>query len=172
METAIVSIICIVLIVVGGMTLSQGFLTSADTASMALEEVGTRDKEIMRTELSTVSSEVDTSGNYVTLKLKNTGQEKLADFEKWDVIVQYFDGTGQYITLWLPYQAGTLGDNEWQVTALTMDGAAESFEPSILNPNETIEMQVKLNPGVGAGTTNMIVASTPNGIPVSVYFVH
>lgn len=172
METAIVSIICIVLIVVGGMTLSQGFLTSADSASVALEEVGTKDKDMLRTELSTVSTEVDVTGHYVTLRLQNTGQVKLADFDKWDVIVQYFDSTSQYIALWLPYQSGTLGDNEWQINSIDIEGVPETFEPGILNPGEQLELQVKVNPAVGPGTTNMIVASTPNGIPVSIYFVN
>ena len=49
METAIVSVICIALMVIGGMTMSQGFLTSVDTTSAALEELGVRDEEIMRT---------------------------------------------------------------------------------------------------------------------------
>jgi len=172
METAIVSIICIMLIIVGGMTLSQGFITSADTASTALEEAGSKDREILRTELSTVSTEVDSTGHYITLVVENTGQEKLADFSKWDVIVQYFDASSQYITLWLPYREGTLGDNEWQVSGIYINESPETFEPGILNPGEKLHIRVKVNPAVGADTTNMIVASTPNGIPVSIYFIH
>ena len=38
MENAIVSLVCIALIVFGGMTMSQGFLTSVDNSSMGLEE--------------------------------------------------------------------------------------------------------------------------------------
>ncbi len=171
METVIVSIICVVLIVLGGMTLSQGFLTSADTTSVALEEMGMRDKEITRTELTPQTIGVDGTGETVTVKLENTGQTKLADYGDWDIIVQYYDNLGQYHTVWLPYTSEAPSDNEWTLNGMYLDAVPESFEPNILNPGEQIEIQAKLNPAVGENTTNMLVACTPNGIPVSLYFV-
>ena len=171
MENAIISLICVVLIVVGGMTLSQGFLTSADSSSMALEEQGNRDKDILRTELSPQSASVDGAGTTVNLTLENTGQTKLADFTKWDLIVQYFDSGGQYVTTWLPFTSGSLSDNEWKVNGIDLNGVPETYDQSILNPGETVEILAQLDPPVGDNTTNMIVASTPNGIPVSIYFV-
>jgi hypothetical protein len=54
METAIVSLICIALVVFGGMTMSQGFMTSVDASATRLEEIGQRNETIMRTELSPV----------------------------------------------------------------------------------------------------------------------
>ena len=171
METVIVSIICVVLIILGGMTLSQGFLTSADTTSVALEEMGMRDKEITRTELTPHEINVDGTGSILNIMLENMGQTKLADFNNWDLIVQYYDGSGQYHAVWLPYQAGALSDNEWTVSGIYLESNPESFEPNILNPGERIGIQAQLNPAVGANTTNMLVACTPNGIPVSIYFV-
>ena len=52
MATAVVSIICLALIVLGGMTMSQGILTSVDTAALSVEEISVRDGEIMRTEVA------------------------------------------------------------------------------------------------------------------------
>ncbi len=169
METAIVSLICIALIVFGGMTMSQGFLTSVDTSTMGLEEIGQRDENIMRTELSAVSASQPAS-NTLEVTLENNGQTKLADFDRWDVIVQYYDGTGTYHIKWLPYTEGTPGDNEWEVAWIRLNEAAEVFEPNVLNPEEQIMIRTQLNPPVGAGTTNMVVITTPNGIPVSTYF--
>lgn len=170
METAIVSLICIALVVVGGMTMSQGFLTSADTTSVALEELGTRDEEIMRTELSPQTANTTGGGTTLAVRLENTGQTKLADFSKWDVIVQYYDADTNYYTVWLPYNSGTPGDNEWTVEGIYLNEAAEAFEPDILNPGETLELEAKLDPPVGAGTTNLVVTSTPNGIPALIAF--
>ena len=169
METAIVSLICIALVVFGGMTMSQGFMTSVDASTTGLEEIGQRNETIMRTELSPVSTNMP-AANTLEVTLENSGQTKIADFDKWDVIVQYYDGTGTYNTRWLPYTAGTLGDNEWQVVWIRLNGAAEVFEPDVLNPKEQIMIRAQLNPSVGAGTTNMVVVATPNGIPVSTYF--
>ena len=169
METAIVSLICIALLVFGGMTMSQGFLTSVDTSTTGLEEIGQRDETIMRTGLSSVSTSLP-AANTLEVTLENDGQTKLADFDKWDVIVQYYDGTGTYYTKWLPYTEGTLGDNKWEVAWIRLNGAAEAFEPNVLNPEEQIMIRAQLNPSVGAGTTNMVVVATPSGIPVSTYF--
>ena len=169
METAVVSLICIALIVFGGMTMSQGFLTSVDASTMGLEEIGQRDETIMRTELSPVSTS-QPAANTLEVILDNSGQTKLADFDKWDVIVQYYDDTGTYHIQWLPYTEETLGDNEWEVAWIQLNGAAEVFEPNVLNPKEEITIRAQLNPSVGAGTTNMLVVSTPGGITASTYF--
>ncbi len=169
METAIVSLICIALVVFGGMTMSQGFLTSVDTTTVGLEEIGQRDETIMRTELSPVSAS-QPAANTLEVTLENSGQTKLADFDKWDVIVQYYDGTGTYYSKWLPYTEGTLGDNEWELVWIRLNGAAEIFEPNVLNPEEEIMIRAQLNPSAGAGTTNMVVVATPSGITASTYF--
>jgi len=169
METAIVSLICIALVVFGGMTMSQGFLTSVDTTTVGLEEIGQRDETIMRTELSSVSAS-QPAADTLEVTLENSGQTKLADFDKWDVIVQYYDGTGTYYSKWLPYTEGTLGDNEWELVWIRLNGAAEIFEPNVLNPEEEIMIRAQLNPSAGAGTTNMVVVATPSGITASTYF--
>jgi len=169
METAIVSLICIALVVFGGMTMSQGFLTSVDASTAGLEEIGQRDETIMRTELSSVSAS-QPAANTLEVTLENSGQTKLADFDKWDVIVQYYDGTGNYHSKWLPYTEETLGDNEWEMVWIRLNGAAEVFGPNVLNPEEEIMIRAQLNPSVGAGTTNMVVVATPRGITASTYF--
>lgn len=169
METAIASLICIALIVFGGMTMSQGFLTSVDASTTGLEEIGQRNETIMRTELTPVSASQPAS-NTLEVTLGNAGQTKLADFDKWDVIVQYYDSTGTYHIKWLPYTAGTPGDDEWEVVWIRLNGNAETFEPNVLNPEEVIKIRAQLNPSVGAGTTNMVVVATPNGITASTFF--
>lgn len=169
METVIVSIMCIALVVFGGMTMSQGFLTSMDAGATGLEEIGQRDETIMRTELTPVSTE-QPSGNRLEVIIENSGQTKLADFDKWDVIVQYYDGTGTYHVVWLPYTEATLDNNEWEVAWIRLDGEAEVFEPNVLNPQEQIMIRAQLSPTVGAGTTNMVIVATPSGITASTYF--
>jgi len=169
METAIVSIICIALVVFGGMTMSQGFITSVDASTTSLEEIGQQDETIMRTELTPVSTSQPVGSTLETI-LQNTGQTQIVDFNMWDIIVQYYDGTGTYHVEWLPYTEEALGDNEWEVVWLRLDGVDEIFEPNVLNPEEQIMIRIQLNPSVGAGTTNMLVVATPGGITASTYF--
>jgi hypothetical protein len=169
METALVSIICIALIVFGGMTMSQGFMTSVDASTTGLGEMGQRDETIMRTELSSVDTSMS-AAEILEITIENSGHTKLADFDKWDVIVQYYDGTGAYNTAWLPYVPGTPGNNQWTVSWIHLNGEAEIFEPNVFNPGEQLKITAQINPSAGAGTTNMAVVATPNGIPLSTYF--
>ena len=169
METVIVSIICIALIVFGGMTMSQGFMTSVDASTTGLGEAGQRDETIMRTELTAVSASLP-AANTLEMILENSGQVKLANFSKWDIIVQYYGDGGDYHVTWLPFTEAALANNEWDIAWIRLDGAAEVFEPNVLNPKEQMMIRAKLNPAVGANTTNMVVAATPSGITVSAYF--
>ena len=177
MENAIISIICIALLLFGGMTMSQGFLSSVDSNNAAWAEMGERDEEIMRTEVSQLAQIGPGSGSggleTVEVSLTNSGQTKLYDFSKWDVIVQYYDTDANYHIKWLPYTQGTPVSNEWTVEGIYLDvddRIAEVFEPNILNAGEKMVIQAKLNPPVGEDTTNQITVSVPNGVSVSTFF--
>jgi hypothetical protein len=171
METVIVSIICIALVVFGGMTMSQGFMTSVDASTTGLSEMGERTETIMRTELTPISTNITLGAGPDPLEvvLENTGQAKMADFEKWDVIVQYTDDDGDYQVAWLPYTAGG-GTNKWDVAWIKLDGQVEVFEPNVLNPGEQLMIKAWLDPSVGVNTTNMVLISTPSGITSSTFF--
>ena len=171
METAIISLICIGLVVFGGMTMAQGFLTSVDASTTGLEEVGARDEAILRTEITPVATycELQAGPDLLEITVENTGQTKLADFGEWDLIVQYFDDTATYRVEWLPY-TGAAGTYEWEVVWIHLNGGAEIYEPGVLNPGEQMLIRTYLEPSVGNGTTNMAVISTPSGVTASAYF--
>ena len=172
METAIVSIICIALVIFGGMTMSHGFMTSVDASTAGLQQIGNKIETMLRTELTPVSTNLTlVSGpSPLEIVLENTGQTKMADYEKWDVIVQYYDGSGTYHVEWLPYSVTGGATNEWAVGWIHLNGQPEKFDPTVLNPGEQIMIATQLDPAVGAGTTNMVVISTPSGITSSTYF--
>ncbi len=171
METLLISIICIALMVFGGMTMSQGFMTSVDTSTMSLSEIGDRTETIMRTELTPISAVISIvpGPDPLDIVLENTGQTKIADFNKWDIIVQYYSDSNYYVN-WLPYDETGPDTNEWGVVWIRLDGVAETFEPNILNPGEQIMLRTYLSPAASAGTTNMVVISTPGGVTCSTYF--
>ena len=172
METVLVSIVCIALLVFGGMAMSNGFMTSVDASSTGLNELGQRDEIIMRTELTPISTDVSLvpGPDPLEIVLENTGQTKMADFEKWDFIVQYYDDSNTYHVEWLPYDKGVAGPNKWGVGWIRLNGQPEKFEPNVLNPGEQIMIKTWLDPSVSANMTNMVVISTPSGITSSTYF--
>lgn len=173
METVIVSVICIALIVVGGMTMSQSFLSSVDSTALSFEKASQQNEEILRTDISTLSTLL-ASSTLLEVSLRNSGQTKLNDFARWDVIAQYFADGDIYHVSWLPYTSGIPGNNEWTVKGIYTDSVTETqevFEPGIFNPGEEMKIRAILDPSVGRETTNLIIISTPNGISASATFI-
>ncbi len=172
METVIVSLLCIALMVFGGMTMSQGFLTSVDSSTTSWEAMGERDEAIMRTVLGTVNA-TQPSAAILEVTLDNKGQTKLGDFSEWDVIVQYHDAGGGYNAKWLPYTEGVLSDNTWTVKGIYVDaqtGTPEAVERDIFNPGEEMVIRAQLNPHVAGETTNLVVISCASGITAQTTF--
>lgn len=152
--------------------MSHGFMTSVDASTAGLQEISDRGDTIMRTELTPVSTNITLAAGADPLEiiLENTGQTKMADYAKWDVIIHYFDDTGEYHVKWLPYVKGTSEVYEWDVGWIKMNGGPELYEPNVLNPGEQIMLRTRLDPSVGENTTNMVVISTPSGVTCSTYF--
>ena len=170
MATIVVSIICIAMIIVGGMTLSQGILTSADSTALNIDDMSLREGEMTRTDLDVVRAAYLSWGDLLRITVDNAGQTKLASFDKWDLIVDYYDSGGTHHIVWLPYTTGVLGDNEWQKVGIGLNGPVEFFEPDILNPEEELVILASLSPVPGNATTGNIAIAAPNGIYESVSF--
>lgn len=152
--------------------MSHGFMTSVDTSANGLQEIGNNVDSLIRTELTPVSSNVsvDSGDDLVEIVLQNSGQTKMADYDKWDVIVQYYDDSGNYHVQWLPYVDGTSAVYEWDVGWIELNGTPAVFDPGVLDPGEQIMIKTRLFPVVGSGTTGMVTISTPNGVTCSTYF--
>ena len=96
------------------------------------------------------------------MKILNQGQVALSQLCKWDIIVQYEDGT----TTYMGYTTDAYpGNNEWTVEGIyLLDDSAEAFEPDILNPGEQMRLYLSINPGVGRDENVRITISTANGV--------
>jgi archaellum component FlaF (FlaF/FlaG flagellin family) len=170
MAIAVVAIICIAMIVVGGMTLSQGILTSADVAAVNFEKISALEGEITRTDLTILRAAKLSWSDYLRVTVENSGQTKLADFDMWDVIVNYEDDSGGLYSTWLPYTTSAPAGNEWQKARIGLNGPVEFFEPGILNPLEEMVGLIHLNPASGNGTSGSVSIAAPNGVYTSFSF--
>jgi hypothetical protein len=164
MATIIVAILCIVLIVVGGMALSQGILATADATAFSFDRMRAIEVDMMRTEVVTLRAEYLSWSDLLRVTVDNNGQTKLGSFDKWDFIVHYHDDGGSYYSEWLPYTEGAPGDNEWQKAGIYLNGQPESFEPGLLNHGEELVIIARISPLPGTDTTGNITMSTPNGV--------
>ena len=170
MAAIVVCIICIALIMLGGMALSQGILTSADTAALSFDQMIVREGDLMRTSVTALRAEYLSWSDLLRVTVDNSGQYKLGDYDKWDLIVRYDDSGGSRYSEWLPYTEGTPGDNEWQKAGICLGGQPEFFEPDLLNPQEELIILAKLNPLPGDATSANLTITTPNGISDSISF--
>lgn len=161
------------LLVLAGTTISSDYLSSWDRATGTFADLSDRNVDALQTDISTLSATVLPDRDIVEVALKNNGQTAVANFDQWDIIVQYYDDEGTYYVNWLPYVDGTPGNNQWTVKGIYISAETETselLEPGILNPGEEIIVQVKLRPEVGTNTTNLVAINTPGGITASIHF--
>jgi hypothetical protein len=157
-ETAIASLIVMTMLIFGMLTTSHNHLSAQDEVLQSWREMEEQLGERARTDISPTGAATD--GNTVTLTLENEGDTKLADFDQWDVILQYHGIDAQEHIEWCGYGVG--GGCRW------MKVISEDLEPGILNPDE--ELVVTIWPTVEITPTGQAIVATPNGICASKAF--
>ncbi|MBN1161554.1 MAG: hypothetical protein JXA17_06390 [Dehalococcoidales bacterium] len=172
MAAAVVTVICMAMLVVGGMTLSQGLLTSADTTSINFDKISVLESEITRTDLTILRAAKLSWGDDLRVTVENSGQTKLASYDKWDVIVNYEDNGGTLYIKWLPYSTTLPLNNEWFKARIGLNGPIEFFEPGIINPLEEMLALINLTPPPGNATGGTVSIATPNGVYASLPFLN
>lgn len=173
MESALASMIIFTTLLFAALTLSQTYMTTHDTLALSERVMQERILERARTDLSIITSTTKSSGSIIELTVRNEGKTKLVDFERWDVIVDYYQTSGEVLQKWLPYSPTSPLDNEWNVAGIYSNGASlspEVYDPGILNSGEEAILQIKVMPSVGLTTTNRVTVSVPNGARFSTVF--
>ena len=162
METAIAALIVLTVVLFGALTIVQGYLSSQDAIMTSWREMEERLGERARTKISVdgPGTVVDSPGHTVVVTLTNEGSTKLADFDQWDVIVQY-DSDGNNVVKWLSYVKGGPGwrSDEWS------EGIEDVFEPDIFDPGETMVITMSVSSEITpTGQAGRAIIATPNGV--------
>jgi archaellum component FlaF (FlaF/FlaG flagellin family) len=163
METSIPALIIAAIMMITTVVMARSGYSSVDRIGQSWQVMEQRLEERVRTQLTAVSSSVDESHANVTLRLRNDGQTAVADFARMDVVIQYFSESGTRYARWIPFTSGALQSNTWRMESISGD----TFEPGVLNPGEVLEIQIRINPPMGTGTSGWVVVSTENGVTVS-----
>jgi len=172
MSNAIVALVVIALMLTAALTWSQTAYTSFDSISQALKQTTQITQEVSRTDIKVIDAQ--TQGAFVEVSVLNSGEVHLAQFANWDVLVQYYDASGDYHISHLSYtENSSPSEGQWTIVNIYIDeslGQKEVFEPGILDPGEVMLMRLSLAPLPGAGTTNFITVSSANGVATSAQF--
>jgi archaellum component FlaF (FlaF/FlaG flagellin family) len=165
METSIPALLVTAILMITTVVLARSGFTSLDELGQSWQVMEERLNDQTHTELAAVETRIDESLANITVRLRNDGQTKIADYARMDVVVQYFSESGERYVRWIPYTSGGLQSNSWTVESISND----AFEPKVLNPGEVLEMQIRVNPPLGIGTTGWVIVATENGVTVSAY---
>ena len=176
METILVILILMGIILFGAPLLAHSYFSSQEAIAASFREMQSRAAERAKTEISLLREQGQDGAN-VEFVLENAGNIKLADYDQWDVIVEYDDDAEpqERHSVWLPYSRWP-DDNRWWVVGIYSDATirgsevAEAYEPGILNPEEEMVLALRLSPAVGLTTTNVATIVTVNGISASEVF--
>jgi len=165
METALISLVCVAILVVGISTMVMSSFNAASTVADSLKGMEEQASEIRRTEIGAADNPGIGAGDFY-ITVENDGETNLSQFSRWDVIVRYLgDDVVDYIK-YLEYTTDNPpGDDRWTVDGIYLpNGEPEVWDPNILNPGEKMELLIDLNPIIDKGTTGRITISTPNGV--------
>ena len=165
MENALVSIILIIIIIFAVLTLAHASLdTQEDVISgWVVFEEGTEDR--VNTRLAWISG--TSSGDNIEIVLRNEGAVKVADYDRWDVILHYYSPAGDYYIKRLTYIPGAPTTDEWTVKGIYVDYdnlIVESYEPGIVNPGEEVVLWLAISPPTTQTSTKLVIISMSNGV--------
>ncbi len=163
MESLLISLISVALVLVATVTMTMSAFSSAITITDSWSAMEQRVEEIRRTSIR-VTPPDNYSGGNIDLMVSNDGHTNLGDFAHWDVIAEYQTGSLQY----LDYTTdASPGSNQWTLEGIYMSSNTsilEAFDFNILNPWETANLTINLNPEIASGENGRITVSTPNGV--------
>jgi hypothetical protein len=165
METALISLVCVAIIIFGSLTAITSSFNAASTMAESLKEMEEQAGNIRRTEIEALDDTDIPSGDFF-ITVENDGETDLSQFPQWDVIVQYRGSDDNYYLKYLEYTASDPpGNDRWTVDGIYLpNDDPEAWDPDILNPGEKMVLQIDLNPRVDRGSTARITISTPNGV--------
>ena len=165
MENGLPALMIAAILMLSSVLISRGGLLGADAIGQTLRESEARYGQQNRTGLTVTGTAIDASGANITVTVRNDGSTPVGDWAAMDVLVQCFGETGTRYDKWLTFTQ-VLASDTWTTGAFTSD----VFEPGILNQGESVELLLRVNPVVGAATTNRAIIGTDRGVTVSAYF--
>ncbi|MBK8020053.1 MAG: hypothetical protein IPK19_01195 [Chloroflexi bacterium] len=176
MENILAAIVIIFILLFGALTLSNAFLSAQEIVVDASRDAEERLDDQRHIAFEPVSLTVRDAGVETEVLVRNVGMTKLADYELWDVFVEYYDNavTPVYHSLRLIYDDTGAAVNSWSVGGLFIDratNAAEVHDLGVFNPGEEIALLLNILPVVGVGQSINATVSDSSGVVVSLMAV-
>jgi archaellum component FlaF (FlaF/FlaG flagellin family) len=178
MESAVSSLILFTVMLFAILTFAHDNMATQDLLSASEQAMEVRRLDQARTALTVTNAQTTNAGALIEVTLRNSGETMLADYDRWDVIVEHYYQTDPETTAlavdWLPYTAtgapSAPGANQWTVGGIYTNAATytpEAFDLGIFNPGEEMIVQMMVAPSVALTTTNRATIGVANGTSVA-----
>ena len=163
MGTLISGIVVIATFLMASGVMFGAFLSTSGVQTQSLKEMVKVGKQRSGSSLNITSVTFDDAGRKdLTVQVNNTGSQSVATLSHMDVIAQYDDSANNLVATRLVYQAGAPGDNQWTVPVTGVQ--PDSFNPKFWDSDETLTIDMRVEPAVKAGAATLIVVVTPWGV--------
>lgn len=159
MESVIPAVILIALLLVTASTVAESYVELQEAMYESQRDMLTSVEDRIRTSIAILDGEVDTLG-HASVVVANDGSTKLADYDSWDVIIEYDGGGGHHIKH-PGYEAA--GDKWFEM----FDEEVDVIDPGILNPAEQMTIQIQVVPEVDKHSVYQVTVTAPNGVSTS-----
>lgn len=167
MENVLTAAFVIFLLLFALLTLTAVIVDAQESMQVSLREAEARQAEWLHSDLQAVGGQVAPGGSQIEITLRNSGDTRLADYDRWDLVYQ---SSGSNAMLrWLPYAASP-GLDQWGVTGLYLDAASaipEAHEVAIWNPGEEIVLRLVLSQPLEEEAVALVAIATANGARTS-----
>lgn len=176
MSNLILALISVAIILGAITAFAEGSLKPQGTLTDSFKEMEQRAGDAARSEMSSVSTAVTLSGARLDWRTRNSGQAKLRDFSKWDLVARYHGAVSTQLQVQrLTYTTSNPpAAGQWTVTTIFAGAGAggEIYEPDIVNPGEEFNVRVTFSPVIGSPTSNSVTVAAENGVSVTAAFTN
>ena len=163
MGILVAGILIITTFLVASSLMFGSILNGSVEQTQALKELAVINKQLANSALNITSAAVDTpGGGDVTVVVDNTGSESVFRFGDMDVILHYTDVSNNTTLTYLRFNSVTAGVNEWTVP--TTGVQPDSFNPNVWDSDESLTIDIQVNPLIKSGTPAHVVVGTPQGV--------
>ncbi len=163
MGILIAGLVVITMLLVAAGVMFSSFLETSVTGAQSLKELTQISTDRSGSALSITSGVFDGEvGKDLSVWVDNTGSQTVVRFAELDVIVQYTDSSDNAVVAYLDYQASGIADNEWTVPATGV--TPDSFNPGLWDSDESLFVDLRVEPAVKSGTSALVVVATPWGV--------
>ena len=160
MAIILAGIVVITMLFAASGVMFSTFLDSSVSGAQSLKDLTQEEVRRAGSALNITSAVFDAgSSQDLTVNVDNSGGQSVARFGDMDVIVEYTNSSSGSEVTRLRYKDAVISNNEWTVSATGVQ--PDSFNPRFWDSDETLVIDMRVDPAVKSGTAASIVVGTP-----------